>query len=154
MHMLRILLLDVKTLNEDRFTEAMRAFYSTYSGRRAATGDLQQLLEQRLGQPMGWFFDQWVYGTGIPTYKVAWRAEQVVDNWHVRLRVDQERVPPEFLMYVPVLLELENNTAVRVRVKVTGARSEIQIPPLSARPKRVKFNDLEGVLAEVKEVPW
>jgi hypothetical protein len=85
---------------------------------------------------------------------VAWQAEQVVDNWHVKLRVDQERVPPEFLMYVPVALELDNNTTVRVRVKVTGARSDIQLPPVPARPRRVQFNDLEGVLAEVREVPW
>jgi aminopeptidase N len=103
---------------------------------------------------MDWFFDQWVYGTGIPTYKVAWQAEPVVDNWHVTLRIDQERVPPDFLMYVPVLLELEDKTSVRVRVKVTGARSEIRLPPVPARPKRVKFNDLEGVLADVKELPW
>jgi hypothetical protein len=154
MHMLRILLLDVKTMNEDRFTEAMRTFYTTYAGQRASTADFQRVLEQRLGQPMDWFFDQWVYGTGIPTYKVAWQAEQVVDNWHVKLRVDQERVPPEFRMYVPVSLDLDNNTTVRVRVKVTGARSDIQLPPVPARPKRVKFNDLEGVLAEVREVPW
>jgi hypothetical protein len=103
---------------------------------------------------MDWFFDQWVYGTGIPTYRVAWQSEQAGDNWQVRLRVDQERVPADFLMYVPVLLELENNVSVRVRVKVTGAHSDIQLPPVPARPKRVKFNDLEGVLAEVREVPW
>jgi hypothetical protein len=44
---------------------------------------------------------------------------------------------------VPVSLELDNNTTVRVRVKVTGARSDIQLPPVPARPRRVQFNDLK-----------
>ncbi len=154
MHMLRILLLDVKTMNEDRFTDVMRTFYATYAGKRAATSDLQRVVEEQTGQPMDWFFDQWVYGTGIPTYKVAWQAEQSGDRWRVRLRVDQERVPPQFLMYVPVTLDLGGKESVRLRVKVTGARTEIELPPISARPKGLKFNDLEGVLAEVKEIPW
>jgi hypothetical protein len=42
----------------------------------------------------------------------------------------------------------------RVRVKVTGARSEIVLPPMPAEPKAVHFNDLEGVLAEVKSGDW
>jgi hypothetical protein len=32
--------------------------------------------------------------------------------------------------------------------------SEIELPLMPAEPKSVKFNDLEGVLAEVKTVGW
>jgi hypothetical protein len=42
----------------------------------------------------------------------------------------------------------------RVRVKVTGASSVLELPPMPAEPKAVKFNDLEGVLADVKMVGW
>jgi hypothetical protein len=37
---------------------------------------------------------------------------------------------------------------------VTGARSELSLPPLPAKPKKITFNDLHGVLAEVKETDW
>jgi hypothetical protein len=47
-----------------------------------------------------------------------------------------------------------SRTTVRLRVKVTGARTEIELPPVPGKPKAFKFNDLEGVLSEVKEVPW
>ena len=152
--MLRILLLDLKTMSEDRFTETMRDFYHTYAGKRASTEDFRRMVEQHTGQDMGWFFDQWVYGIGVPTYKVAWKAEQAGDNWQVKLRVEQERVPPDFLAYVPVTVDLGENRFARVRVKVTGARSEIDLPLLPAKPKEVKVNDFEGVLAEVKQVAW
>jgi hypothetical protein len=42
----------------------------------------------------------------------------------------------------------------RLRVKVTGPRTEIELPPMPAEPKAVRFNDFEGVLAEVKMVGW
>jgi hypothetical protein len=154
LHMLRVLLLDMKTLSEDRFTEIMRDFYRSHAGGRASTTDLQRLIENRTGQPMDWFFSQWVFGSAIPTYKVAWRTEEAGVSWRVKLRVDQERVPPDFVMYVPVLLDLGNGQAIRVRVKVTGSRSEIELPLLPAKPKALKFNDLQGVLAEVKETSW
>jgi hypothetical protein len=37
---------------------------------------------------------------------------------------------------------------------VKGPVSEITLPAVPAKPKSVKFNDLEGVLAEVKTESW
>ncbi len=155
LHMLRILLLDMKTMSEDRFTGVMQNFYTTFRGRTASTADFQRTVERATGQDMTWFFRQWIYGGAIPTYRVAKKIEQTPDGkFQVTLRVDQERVPPEFLNYVPVTLDLGNDQVARVRVKVTGARSEIALPVMPAKPKAVRFNDMDGVLAEVKEVAW
>jgi hypothetical protein len=41
-----------------------------------------------------------------------------------------------------------------VRVKVKGPVSEIELPLMPAEPRNIKFNDLEGVLAEVKSAGW
>jgi hypothetical protein len=154
MHMLRTLLLDLKTMNEARFTTVMREYWSEFRGGAASTADLQRVVERVSGQKMDWFFRQWIHQSAIPTYRYAWHAEQVEGGWQVRLRVDQERVPPEFLMYVPVAVELGNDQVARARVKVTGARSEVTLPLIPAKPKALKFNDLHGVLAEVKETSW
>jgi peptidase M1-like protein len=155
LHMLRIMMLDLKAMNEDRFTETMREFYQSYEGQRAATADFRRVVERHVGQDMGWFFDQWVYGTALPTYKVAYRTEPMADGqFRVKLQVTQEGVPDTFLAYVPVTLDLGKDRKAHIRVKVTGARSEIELPPMPAAPKSVKFNDLEGVLAEVKMVDW
>ena len=42
----------------------------------------------------------------------------------------------------------------RLRVKVAGPRTEVDLPPMPAEPKAVRLNDLDGVLAEVKTGNW
>jgi hypothetical protein len=155
MHMLRILMLDLKTMNEDRFTETMRDFYRTYEGKRASTEDFRRVAETHLDVDLGWFFEQWVYGTDIPTYRVAYRTENAEGGqYRVKLQVEQQNVGDEFQMYIPVTLDLGNNQIARVRVKVRGPKSVIELPLMPAKPKSIVFNDLDGVLAEVKMVNW
>jgi peptidase M1-like protein len=156
LHMLRILMLDLKTMSEDRFTAGMREFYQTYKGGRASTLDFQRQMEKSSNADLSWFFGQWVYGTDIPTYKWAWRADPADGGkYKVRLRVVSERVPPSFLAYVPVTIDLGGDQVARLRVRVTGDTTAVELPvTLPAGPKGVKFNDLDGVLADTKEVTW
>lgn len=155
LHMLRALMIDLKTMNEDRFSGMIRDFYQTYRGKRASTADFQRVVEKHTGQDMGWFFSQWVYGSDIPTYRTASQVQEAGDGkYTVKLRVRQENVPADFLAYMPVAIELGKDQVVRIRMKVTGPISELELPPLPAKPRSVKFNDLGGVLADVKTEGW
>ncbi|MBA3521592.1 MAG: hypothetical protein H0T90_03685 [Gemmatimonadales bacterium] len=154
-HMLRILMLDLKTMKEDRFTGMLRDFYAKHEGRRASTEDFRRVVQQHIGTDMGWFFDQWIYSSALPTYRVAYRSAPAGNGqYRVKLRVQQSNVPDHFQMYVPVTLDLGKERIARVRVKVQGPTSDIELPLMPAAPKSVRFNDLEGVLAEVKMVDW
>lgn len=154
-HMLRVLLLDLKTMNDDRFTAALRDFYQTYQGSKASTEDFRRVMERHAGADLGWFFDQWLRTTAMPEYRWAWRTEPAPDGRHrVFLRVEQRGVPDDFLAYVPVTIKLANGGEGRLRVKVTGARTEMELAPMPSEPEDVVFNDLEGVLAKVSKVSW
>jgi peptidase M1-like protein len=154
MHMLRTLMLTLSTMNEDKFTNAMKEFYATYRGREASTDDLRRVMEKHAGADLGWFFEQWIDGTGIPTYTWAWKAETTNGQTVVRFRVRQTEVPESFQMYVPVTVELRDGRVLRTRIRVAGPLTETALPPLPGEVKSVKFNDLEGVLAEVKAEGW
>ena len=155
MHMLRTLLLQLSNMNEDRFTSAMQEFYTTYRGGRASTLDLRHVMEKHAGADLGWFFDEWIDGTGIPTYTWASQVTPTGDgHWRVQLRVKQTQVPDSFQMYVPVTVELKDGRMLRTRVQVTGPLTTTELPLLPADVKSVKFNDLEGVLADVKTEGW
>lgn len=155
LHMLRAMMIDLKTMNEDRFGGLMKDFYQTYRGKRASTADFQRMVQRHTGQDMGWFFRQWVEGSDIPTYRTAYQVSEAPDGKYlVKLRVRQEGVPDTFLAYLPVAIELGKDQVIRVRMKVTGPVSELELPPLPSKPKSVKFNDLDGVLADVKSVAW
>jgi hypothetical protein len=155
LHMLRIMMLDLKTMSDDRFIETMRDFYRTYEGKRATTEDFRRVVEKHIGTDMGWFFQEWVYGSRLPSYRVAWRSTPSDGGqFRVQLQVWQDDVPDGFQMYVPVTVDMGKDYTARVRVKVTGPHSLIELPLMPAQPKSVKFSDLEGVLANVKEVSW
>jgi len=155
MHMLRTLLLQLSNMNEDRFTGAMQEFYTTYRGGRASTADLRRVMEKHAGADLGWFFDEWIDGTGIPTYTWASQVTPTGDgHWRVQLRVKQTQVPESFHMYVPVTVELKDGRMLRTRVHVAGPVTTTDLPLLPADVKSVKFNDFEGVLADVKPEGW
>jgi hypothetical protein len=154
LHMLRGLLLDLDTMNEDRFTGMMKQFFADHVGRRASTRDFQAAVERAWDGPMDWFFDEWIDDYRVPTYRVATRIRSEDGGWQVGLKVRQSNVPDAFLMYIPVSVDLPDGVTRRFRIKVTGPETVVDLPPFQIRPSKVTFNDLDGVLAEVKPASW
>jgi hypothetical protein len=154
-HMLRMLMLDLNAGRDDRFNAMMRDFHDLYAGRAATTDDFRAVAEKHIGVSLDWFFDQWVMGTGIPTYHVAWRAEPTPEGrQRVRLRVTQEGVPADFQAWVLVSVDLGENRFANFRIKVSGTQTEYTSPLLPTQPKSVTFNELHSVLADVKTEQW
>ena len=86
---------------------------------------------------------------------MAWTSTPGDGGTHaVRLRVRQGNVAESFLAYVPVKIELEGGQVARLRVKVQGPLTEVNLPPMPARPRSLVFNDLSGVLADVSMEKW
>jgi aminopeptidase N len=153
LHMLRNMMLDLRTMNEDAFKAMLKDFYESYRGRRASTEDFRAVVERHVKRPMDWFFRQWVYGTGVPSYAFAWTAEPQAGGKHtLRIRVRQTDVPDDFAMVVPLSIEFADGRAM-VRVIVKGPLTEATLN-LPEAPTRVELNPLESVLAEVNTEGW
>jgi aminopeptidase N len=154
LQMLRNMMIDLKTMNEDAFTETMRDFYTQYRGRSASTRDFQRVVETHMGLPMGWFFDEWVYSSAIPTFVLSWRVDSTPEHPHVlHVRVRQEGVPKSFVMPVPLLIKFSDSAEVYVRVTSRGPLTEGQLA-LPRDPVRLELNPLQSVLANVKQEDW
>src|SRR5207248_3110846 len=107
LQMLRNMMLDFRTMREDAFATMMQDFYQTYRGKRATTADFQRVVERHMGLNMGWFFDEWVNRTEIPKYTLSWHADTAPDHGYaLRIRIRQEDVPADFVMPVPLRIEL------------------------------------------------
>ncbi len=154
LQMLRNMMLDTRTMGEERFEAMMHDFYATYRGKRATTLDFQRVVERHVGQPMDWFFDEWVYSTDVPTYTFAWKADHdsTGGSYTAHVRVRQTDVPRKFGMYVPVLIKFDQGEAL-IRMLVIGPSTEAVVH-LPAEPKKMELNPLESVLAEVKTEGW
>lgn len=151
LHMIRNLMLDLKTMKEDRFFEMMRDFYATYRGREASTEDFQAMVEKHMDSTdMSWFFDQWIYGTAIPTYTFDYSIRPGEGKQYIAtIKVEQRDVPPDFRMYVPLKIDYGKEGVARLRVLISGSGGEFELPPLPFKPKEIVFNDLESVLCEI-----
>ncbi len=153
LHMLRNMMIDPRTMSEDRFKLMMRNFYETYRGKRATTLDFQRIVEKHVGRPMDWFFDEWVYGTSVPTYTFAWNVEPADGGkFAAHLRIKQTDVPASFAMYVPLRIKFEQGEAL-IRVLVKGPLTE-QTITLPAEAKSMELSPFESVLAVVKTEGW
>lgn len=150
LHMIRNLLLDERTSDDEKFRNLMRDFYRERAGRSATTEDFRAAVERAAGVNMRWFFDQWVYGTDVPTYRFSYRTEPADGGrWRVVCRIEQSNVPATFRMPVLVRVEFPDGSFVRTRVEVGGAATEYELPLLPSKPANVVFNDLQSVLCEV-----
>jgi hypothetical protein len=155
LHMLRNIMIDLNTMNEERFKAMMRDFYQSYVGKHASTEDFKRTVEKHVGSDMSWFFDQWVYGTEIPRYEFAYKTFRLENGkFKTRCQVKQQNVGENFRMPVPVTLDFGDNRLARLRVMIQGPGGEFDLPIMPLEPKKIIFNDFESVLCEVEYVNW
>ena len=155
LHMLRTLLTDPDTGNDDAFTEVMKTFYTKHLGGTATTASFQETAEEVTGTSLDWFFQQWVYGTDIPTYTFSHRYTPQADGSVIAtVRVRQEGVPDGFQMVVPIHLDFGEEGSATLRLRVVGAETEAQLPLLPREPNAITFNPFESVLAETRTEDW
>lgn len=155
LHMLRNILIDMKTMKEDRFFAMMKDFYTTYQGKRASTEDFRVMVEKHIGMDMTWFFEQWVYGTAVPKYTYATKTEKQDDgSYKVTMRVKQENAPEGFQMPIPLQIDFGDNRIVRLRIMVSKPQEDIVLPLLPLEPEEITFNVFSSVLCEAEEGSW
>ena len=106
-HMLRMMLRIAGTNPDARFFAMVEDFAQTYSGRSASTWDFKHLAEKYAGRKLDWFFDQWVFATGIPKYSVDYRIEAAGGEFMIEGRITQDGVPDGFSMPVPLYADAD-----------------------------------------------
>ncbi|MGE0591620.1 MAG: M1 family aminopeptidase [Vicinamibacterales bacterium] len=152
LHMLRSLLLDPETGDDERFRALMRRTVETHAASPITTEGFERLVSDAFGEPMAWFFDQWVYGVDVPTYRPALRlvpTPEATQPFALRGRIRQEDVPPTFRMPLPIAVRFADGTERRVRVLMEGRDVAVDIP-LPATPVSFDVNPRHAVLADVR----
>jgi Peptidase family M1 domain len=158
LHMLRMMMWDRKTKDED-FKNMMRDFVKTYSGRSATTEDFKATVERHItpalnvdgNGKMDWFFNEYVYGTALPTYTFEGFFDKGPnDVIQAHLKLAQSKVDDNFRMLVPIYVELaDGRTVFFGRAKISGNSTWEQIVPipgLKDMPKRALINQYNDVL--------
>jgi hypothetical protein len=136
LHMLR------RLVGDEAFFSGLRDFYSTWRYRKAGTDDFRVAMEKAAGRPLNRFFNQWIYGNGIPTLRMT----STVSSDTLRVRFDQS----DNVFDVPVTISLNyaDGTSEDVVVGVTEQSVERSIP-LKRALRSFDVNRDGGAVAEI-----
>lgn len=85
LHMLR------KHLGEEKWQKAINLYLKSNANKLVTTADFQKAVEYAVGEPMDWFFEQWVYKMGHPVFDVSYKYDS--DEKQVILTVKQTQKP-------------------------------------------------------------
>ena len=151
LHMLRMMMSDRKT-GDKRFTEMMQDFVRTHYNRDASTEDFKRAVEKHMTPEMNldgngrmdWFFNEYVYGTEVPSY----RFEYTLSGDTLTGRVTQSGVSDNFAMLVPVYLDFGKGW-VRLGSATLRGNTSVDLGPikLPQPPKKAALAALKDVLA-------
>jgi len=152
LHMLRSMLLDPTTGNDERFRELMRTYATDHVRGVMSTQSFEAAVERAFGEPMDWFFDQWVYGVEVPTYRPELDVTAIADSpspFVLHGRIRQDDVSDGFKMPVPIRVTFADHPPMTQQIWVDAEEVVVELP-LPARPARVEFNYQHAVLAKVR----
>ena len=98
---------------------------------------------------MDWFFDQWVFGTGIPAYSLDYKVDSAQNGVMIEGAIKQSGVPDGFTMSVPVYADDQ----LLGHVQVTDSEGEFRFKT-AKRPERVVIDPQQTILATtVRGIP-
>jgi aminopeptidase N len=156
--MLRNVMADGQAGPEERFFTMLRDFVATYRGQYPSTKDFIRHAEKYMTPVMDvdrdhhldWFFNDWVYGTGIPTYKVEVSTHRASPKKYViEGTIEQSDVPPQFEMPVPVVAYYSKDRKERLGWVVVSASGAQFRYTTSEKPSRVTIDE-DSILAVVR----
>ncbi|HSE22884.1 MAG TPA: carboxypeptidase regulatory-like domain-containing protein [Pyrinomonadaceae bacterium] len=151
LHMLRMMMYETKT-GDARFQAMMKDFIQMHFNQDISTEDFKHAVERHMTKEMDvarngtmdWFFDEWVYGTDVPSYKFSYKiGADGVFNAHLT----QSGVSPNFAMPVPIYLDFGKGWVRLGSGTIVGNDTlEIKDLKLPTVPKRATICALNDVL--------
>ena len=149
LEMIRLLMEDPRQRETDHyFIDMMHDFVSTYANRNASTADFQRIVEKHMGEPMDWFFNEWVYGTEIPEYTFKYSTKPGEGGKTIlQLSLTQAKVSDQFEMRLPLYMTVGKETRRLAFVKIIGSSTAQADVPLPVRPNKVTLDEYHDVLA-------
>jgi hypothetical protein len=97
---------------------------------------------------MDWFFNEWVYGTEVPRYKLDYALAEEGNKVWLTGTVEQSGVSPGFKMLVPLYLDFNGQPVPVGNIALAGSSKSKEFHlGLPQRPKRVVLNAENDVLA-------
>jgi hypothetical protein len=128
-----------RRMGDERFLSMLSELMARYGGKQISTEDFRELAAQFLppksdDPKLEAFFAQWVYGTGIPSLKLAWSIKGKAPSLRLAGTLTQSDVDDDFSASVPVEIQVARGRIitqwVRSAADPVAFTVALQQPPL------------------------
>ncbi len=156
LQMIRMMMFDHKGGTEDeRFKAMMTDFIKSHETQDISTEDLKKITEKYITPQMNvtkngkmdWFFDQWVYGTEIPEFKLTYETSTSNGKAVFNGKLTQSGVSDGFASVVPLYMDFGQGWKYVGRITIIGNNtmdlSNIKLP---SAPRRVSVDVYKDIL--------
>ncbi len=140
LHMLR------KTLGDDAFFRSITHYLKKHANQPVVTENFRTAIEETTGQPMDWFFDQWLYKMGHPVLNVTKTYDDAKKQLTMTVKQEQKLDPtnayPQVEFFrLPLDVEIGMATGARTERIVIEPRAEQTFTfNVEAAPQFVNFD--------------
>jgi hypothetical protein len=111
-----------RTIGRDRFRSALHRITREHAATDLAWPDFLGSIERDAGQPLAWFYDQWLNRGGVPILSLDWSQDGRV------LKCVVTQTAPFFRLDLPLQVEIEDGTTLIHRAPIEAATYEVEIP--------------------------
>ena len=137
-------------MGDERFLSMLAEILKRYDGREITTEEFRMLasgfLPPKSDDPnLELFFDQWVYGTGIPTLKLTYKVRGKAPAWKVVGSLTQSDVPEDFSVLAPVEIQVAAGRSITQWVRSSSEPATFVVN-LRQQPLKVTLDPHHGVL--------
>lgn len=136
LHLLR------KHLGEENWRKAIQGYVKTSASRPVTTEDFRQAVEAAGGEPMDWFFDQWLYKMGHPVFEVTQCYDETLQRLTLHLKQTQTpdaKDPYPQAAFFQGKMDIEIDDRIET-VWVQPQAGQIYVFTVSQQPKLVHFD--------------
>jgi aminopeptidase N len=147
LHMLRGL------VGDDAFFGGIRAWYSRHAGSVTTTDELRRAVEEASGQPLAWYFRQWLEEPGYPVLQVAHEWDAASGEVVLTVRQLQDEAWPTFRLPLDVELRLEGGAVERRKIELTEREQSFYVPATGPAREVVLDPDVRVLFEGVPGTP-
>jgi hypothetical protein len=128
------------------FKAMMKDFVQTHFNQDVSTEDFKVAVEKYMGTNMDWFFNEYVYGTEMPSYSFDYQLD--AGGTIINGKITQSGVSDKFKMLVPLYVDLGKGWVKIGSAMMTGNTTvELKTVKLPGAAKRAAICAMDDVLA-------
>jgi len=129
-------------IGDENFDKVLTRYVQEFQNAPASTEAFEKIASEVAGGDLGYFFDQWLNGSGIPEFKLEYTIFRMKDGYKVLGQVKQDLD----LFKMPVEFQVQTDGDPEyARVEVVGESSEFEVKT-ERKPKQVVIDPKGRIL--------